>query len=169
MDNKTDLRIKAKNIRKTLDIENISKVLCQKIKLSDIYKNAENVLIFYPLPNEINLLELLSDDKNFFLPRINGENLEICPYKQGDILKESSFKTKEPTSDAKNADILDLIILPALAADKNNYRLGYGKGYYDRLLSVTKAKTILPISKELVFDKLPIENHDMPVDIVITT
>ena len=169
MDNKTDLRIKAKNIRKSLDIEHISKVLCKKIRHSDIYKNAENVLIFYPLPNEINLLELLSDDKNFFLPRINGENLEICPYKKCDTLKESSFKTKEPQTKAENVNILDLIILPALAADKNNYRLGYGKGYYDRLLSVTKAKTILPISKELVFEKLPIESHDMPVDIVITT
>ena len=168
MDNKTDLRIKAKNIRKSLDIENISKIICKKIRQSDIYKSAKNVLIFYPLPNEINLLELLSDNKIFFLPRINGENLEICSYKKGDTLKESSFKTKEPQTKAKNPNILDLIILPALAADKNNYRLGYGKGYYDRLLTITKSKTILPIAKELVFEELPIESHDKPVDLVIT-
>lgn len=168
MDNKIDFRIKAKNIRKTLDIENISKIICKKIRLFDIYKKANNVLIFYPLKYEINILELLSDNKNFFLPKINGNNLEICSYKNGDILKESSIKTKEPLTSPENTDILDLIILPALAVDKYNYRLGYGKGYYDRLLCTTNAKTILPISKELIFDKLPIESHDKPVDIVIT-
>lgn len=168
MDNKTDLRIKAKNIRKTLDIDKISKILCKKIRILDTYKKAKNVLIFYPLNYEINLLELLSDNKNFFLPRINGESLEICPYKKGDILKESSFKTKEPVTKAENPNILDLIILPALASDKKNYRLGYGKGYYDRLLSKTTAKTILPIAKELVFENLPVESHDKQVDIVIT-
>ncbi|MBR2526366.1 5-formyltetrahydrofolate cyclo-ligase, partial [bacterium] len=86
----------------------------------------------------------------------------------GDTLNESPFKTKEPQTKPENPDIIDLIILPALAADKNNFRLGYGKGYYDRLLSKTTAKTILPIAKELVFENLPVESHDKQVDIVIT-
>ncbi len=169
MDNKTDFRTKAKKIRKTLDINEISKNLQEKIRLSETYKIAKNVLIFYPLEYEINLLPLISDNKNFYLPRISGDNLEICSYKPDDELTTSIFKTKEPKTPAENAEILDLIILPALATDKNNYRLGYGKGYFDRLLAKTNATTILPIPKELVFEKIPTESHDIPVDIVITT
>lgn len=168
MDNKTEVRLKAKNIRKNLDIENISHKLCQKIKTLEEYKNSNHVLLFYPLENEINLLELINEDKNFYLPRINGENLEICHYKNGDELILSEFKTKEPTTKNISPEKLDLIILPALAADNNNNRLGYGKGYYDRLLTKTTAVTILPLPKELVFQKLPVENHDKAVNILIT-
>ncbi len=167
MDRKSDFRIKAKSIRKGLDIAKISLELCQKIKLCDAYMEAKNVLIFYPLKYEVNLLQLLDDRKKFYLPRINNGNLDICQYKIGDTLQISSFKTLEPNTEAMPINILDLIIVPALAADKNNFRLGYGKGYYDRLLAKTSITTILPIAKELVFEKIPIEPHDKPVDILI--
>ena len=168
MNKKSDLRILAKNIRKTLDIQSISKILCNKILDLDIYKSSENILIFYPLVYEVNLLSLISDDKKFYLPRVNGEYLDICPFKMGDVLIKNKFNVSEPQSEPVDISVIDLIILPALAADINNYRLGYGKGYYDRLLDVSNAKTILPIPKELVFNSLPIENHDRPVDKVIT-
>lgn len=168
MDNKTELRLKAKNIRKGLDIENISHKLCIKIKNLAEYQNADNILLFYPLANEINLLELIDDKKTFYLPRINGLNIEICPYKIGDKLELSSFKTKEPISKSISINKIDLIILPALAADKQNNRLGYGKGYYDRLLANSNAITILPLPKELVFESIPTEPHDKIIDIILT-
>ncbi|MBQ3819312.1 hypothetical protein II810_02585, partial [bacterium] len=63
---KQEIRTKAKGIRNNLDIQEISKNLVSKIKNLDIYKQSKNVLIFYPLKNEINLLDLLKDDKNFY-------------------------------------------------------------------------------------------------------
>ena len=167
MENKADLRIKAKNIRKGLDIKHISEIACKKISNLKEFQQAKNVMIFYPLEFEVNLLSLISKDKNFYLPRMNGENLEVCPYKKGDTLNLSRFKTQEPITKAISPNILDLIIVPALIVDKNNYRLGYGKGFYDRLISKTKAKTIVPISKELLIDCLPTEQHDKKIDIVI--
>ncbi len=167
MDSKTELRIKAKNIRKTLDIKNISHKLCEKIKALDEYKNAKNVLIFYPLEYEVNLLELINNEKNFYLPKIKDETLEICPYKHGDMLKLNQFRIQEPITKSVSSDNMDLIILPALAADKNNNRLGYGKGYYDRLLKNTKATTILPLPKVLIFEQIPTEEHDKTVDILL--
>lgn len=167
MTNKTELRIIAKSIRKGLDIKNISKKLCEKIANLEEYKKAKNVMIFYPLENEIDLIPLINSEKNFYLPRINGDDLEICPYKLGNELKLSRFKTKEPLTNAVSPKILDIIILPALKVDKNNYRLGYGKGYYDRLLEKTNAITIIPIAKELITDTLPIESHDKKADIVL--
>lgn len=167
MTNKTELRIIAKSIRKELDIKNISQKLCEKIANLEEYKKAKNVMIFYPLENEIDLIKLINSEKSFYLPRINGDDLEICPYKLGDELKLSRFKTKEPLTNAVPPKILDIIILPALMVDKNNYRLGYGKGYYDRLLKKTNAVTIVPIAKKLITDTLPIEPHDKKADIVL--
>ena len=65
MDNKTDLRIKAKIIRKELDIKNISQKLCSKLRKEEYYINSKNVMLYYPLKNEVDLLDLLNDNKNF--------------------------------------------------------------------------------------------------------
>ena len=169
MDNKFELRKNAKFIRKNLDIDFISEQIVSKIKIVENVKKSQNIMLFYPLKYEINLLELLNiEDKNFYLPRINDLNIECCPYKKGDILKESVFKTKEPTTECVNPKILDLIFVPALIVDKNNFRLGYGKGYYDRFLEKTNALTVVPIAKELIVECLPIEEHDKKIDFIIT-
>ena len=169
MDNKSDLRKKAKLIRKNLDIEVISKQIVSNINNFEKFKEAKHIMLFYPLENEIDILDLLKNkEKAFYLPRINDLNLECCSYKKNDQLKDSFFKTKEPLTNSVNPRILDLIFVPALMVDKDNYRLGYGKGYYDRFLEKTNAITIIPIAKELIIDKLPIESHDKKVDYIIT-
>ena len=165
---KTELRKKAKEIRKSLDIKNISHLICEEIKALEDFKNAKNIMIFYPLKDEIDLLELLEEDKNFFLPRMSGLNLNVCPYKKGDKLEVKQFGVKEPKTHPIAPKSIDLIIVPALMADSKNYRLGYGKGFYDRLITKTNAKTVVALPKELFIEELPIEPHDKSVDIVIT-
>ena len=170
MDSKTALRIKAKEIRKSINIANVSDILVKKIRQQQYYKNAKNVLIFYPKGNEINLLGLLADGKNFYLPKVRGEELDVCPFKNGDELEISEFNIKEPCSLPVNPLCLDLVIVPALAVDKNNYRLGYGGGFYDRFLAKYPGlTTVVAIAKELVFDKIPVENFDVKFDFLITT
>ena len=168
MDNKTDLRIWAKSIRKTLDLASVSSVIAGKIRKHEFYKNARNVMIFYPAKYEINLLSLLDDDKNFFLPKTDEDNLLVCPFKKGDKLIKSSFNIMEPSSKSCDASILDLVILPALMADKQGYRLGYGGGFYDRFLDKYSCiKTILPVAEVLFVENLPHEKFDKKADKVI--
>ena len=132
---KQQLRKWAKEERKKLNTTELSNFLVQKLQDTSEYKNAKHIMFFYPLEYEINLLPLLNDkSKNFYLPKINGKNLLCCSYKNGDILCESCFKTKEPLTEPIDKSILDLVIVPALAVDKNFYRLGYGGGFYDRWL-----------------------------------
>lgn len=173
MDSKSDLRIYAKELRKTLDIKNISKSIVEKIRVHKCYKPAKNVMIFYPMKYEINLLDLLNDDKNFYLPKVNpspqpspargeGENMVVCPFNNN--LIKSNFGVMEPTSAPINPDILDLIFVPALLVDSEGYRLGYGGGFYDRFLAQHKnIKTIVPIAKELLVEKLPHEKFDIKI------
>lgn len=168
MDSKSDLRIKAKNIRKTLDIENISNRICSKIKKQDWYKKAQNIMIFYPLKYEINLLDLTKDKKNFFLPKVNGDELLVCPFNND--LKKSKFNIMEPCTTPIDPKNLDLIFVPALMTDKKGYRLGYGGGFYDKFLQkYQNIKTIVPIPKELIIEKLPNEKWDIKIDYTIET
>lgn len=168
MDKKT-LRIKAKEIRKKLDLTNISKNLALKLAETEEYKQAKNIMIYYPLENEVNLLSLLEDcSKKFYLPRINGKELECCPYSTGDELCDSCFHTKEPVCEDCNKTEINLVIVPALGVDKNNYRLGYGGGFYDRFLKDYKGKTIVCIPQELVFDTVYPEKHDIKIDVVVS-
>lgn len=168
MDNKTDLRIWAKSIRKTLDLASVSSVIAGKIRKHEFYKNARNVMIFYPAKYEINLLSLLDDDKNFFLPKTDEDNLLVCPFKKDDRLVVSRFKIKEPCTTPVASKILDLVIVPALAVDKSGFRLGYGGGFYDRFLKDCSARTIVPIVHQLLLNKLPAEKFDVPVDCIVT-
>ena len=168
MDKKT-LRKLAKTKRRTLDMKAISSVLAKKITETEVYKNSKNIMLYYPLQDEIDLLALTADKtKTFYLPRIEGENLVCCTYKNGDELCLSCFKTLEPTCDATEKSFIDLAIIPALAVDKNNYRLGYGGGFYDRFLKDFCGKTIVCIPKELLVDTVFPEEFDIPVDYIIS-
>ncbi len=168
MDSKIGLRNSAKSIRKSLDIDAISLNAVSKIRRNEIYHQSFHVLIFYPMKYEINLLKLLNDDKAFYLPKVSSDNLLICPYKLNDRLVKSKFNIYEPCSHPVEPSILDLVILPALMADRSGYRLGYGSGFYDRFLASNHSfRTILPVAKELCVEKLPHEEFDKKSDIVI--
>lgn len=169
MNGKSELRKKAKEIRKGLDTERISVQLCCKIRENEIYKASNDVMLFYPKAEELDFRALLSDDKNFYLPRVSGDKLEVCPYRIGDNLKKSEFGVLEPLSDNVDAKILDLVIVPALMADKKGYRLGYGGGFYDRFLRVNEVKTICALPTELTVDNLPHNEYDVKIDYIIST
>ena len=146
----------------------ISEKLVQMVRENVLYKNSHNVMLFYSTKYEVNLTDLLKDDKNFYLPRVNDQNLEVCPFKYGDKLEKSDFGIYEPVSECLRPDILDLVIVPALMADRHGYRLGYGGGYYDRFFAqILEVKKIIAIPKELYVEKLPHDSHDINVDEVI--
>ena len=67
-------------------------------------------------------------------------------------------------------DQLDLIIVPGVAFDRAGFRIGYGKGFYDKLLSAAKpATTRLSAAFDCqIIDAVPNEAHDQRVDIIIT-
>lgn len=175
MINKNELRIWAKNIRKYLPIKDISVQLVNLIRKNEVYVNAKNIMLYYPTEYEVDLRELFNDDKNFYLPKVYGKNLLICPYSSKPDnttdLKKSCYGIFEPCSSPVNPNILDLVIIPALMCDKEGYRLGYGGGFYDRFISKygQNFKTICPISKELCTYNLPHDEYDKKIDIVIKT
>ena len=165
MENKTELRNKLKQLRKELDISDKSKIISEKIKASEIFQNSEHIMLFYPTKYEVNLLDLLDENKTFYFPRVDGDNLLVCP-NCSEFIK-SDFNIYEPCSEPVSPDILDLIIVPALAVEKAHYRLGYGGGYYDRFLGkYPNIPTLTPIFKEFIRDELPKYDYDIKINYI---
>ncbi|MBR2430743.1 5-formyltetrahydrofolate cyclo-ligase [bacterium] len=170
MINKQKLRKWVIEERKNINIEELSCFFVKKIQEIQEYKIAKNIMIFYPLKYEINLLELLKDkNKNFYLPKIENKTLLCCPYKLGDKLCKSCVKTLEPITNSKPKEIIDLVIVPALAVDKSHYRLGYGGGFYDRFLADLNTYKIVCIPKEFYLENVFPEPHDIKINKIITT
>ena len=170
MKTKLELRKYAKEIRKTLDINQLSDYFCKKIMDTKEYKASKNVMIYYPLKYELSFLQLIdyTKDKNFYLPKIEGNNLLVCSFDRNTNLKESNLKILEPCTNPCPAKDIDLVIVPALMADSNNFRLGYGGGYYDRFIDRYGKNfvTISAIPKELFVEKLPVEHFDKKIDLI---
>ena len=171
MTDKNELRTQAKNIRKNLPMKEISANLTDLIRQNELYISAQNVMLFYPTEFEVDLRELFNDDKKFYLPKVDGEKLLVCPYicrHDNSDLQKSSFGIYEPCSKPVSTEILDVVIVPALMCDKNGYRLGYGGGFYDKFISKygKNFKTICVVPKELYIQNLPHDEFDQKVDFV---
>lgn len=168
---KKEFRKFAQDIRNNMDTTFFSNSVVEKIKNWNLYQKAKNIMIFYPIKSEISLLELLKDNKNFYFPIIKGDVMQAVLYNKAAGFSIGKYGINEPRGTAlEDFSKLDMVFFPALAADNNGFRLGYGKGYYDRFSEHLNDNTIkvLPISSKLVFNKIPLEIHDKSADFIVT-
>lgn len=171
---KKEIRRKMKTLRTMLsDIEKkmAAQEVFDRLEKTAAFLMADHILMYHSLPDELythEFLEKWKERKHFYLPRVNGVNLDILPYNES-RLELGAFHIEEPTGDTLvDADDIELIIVPAVAYDRRGNRLGRGKGFYDRLLKSTKATKIGVGYDFQLFDELPVEEHDVPMDVVIT-
>lgn len=174
---KKELRKKLKAKRQMLHNADTDSIICNNLLSFEPYINAGTVLFFAPLADEINIDSVidnaLSVGKRVALPVCCDEkgNMQFYYIKSLDDLKSGYFGVREPdvaTCD-KCTDFNDAIcIVPAIAYDKQGCRLGYGKGYYDRFLKNFYSLSVGLCYNELIEDKLPTDEYDIPVDYIIT-
>ncbi len=170
-------------IRRELKLRRCSLTKEHKLKLdSELIKNlkrvkefneAEKILFFFPVrgePDIVPLLEIcLEEGREVLLPAVKGE--ELIPkriYSLGD-LEKGKFGIPEP-QDGEPVDptSIELILVPGLAFDTECFRLGWGKGYYDRLLKRAGGYSIGVAYSFQVLDRLPRDSWDIPVKAVVT-
>ena len=173
---KSQLRKKILKIREKTNKENIHINFNQIIKLLKKEKITKKIVGgYYPINFEIDDLELLKKfEKNKFnisLPVIK-KNFQMDFYKWSfsDPLKVNKYGIPEP--ETKNIVYPDILLIPLVAFDKNLNRLGYGGGYYDRLIAkLSKKKKIMKIGLAFPFqkiDKVPINVYDQKLDYIVT-
>ena len=171
---KSDIRRKIKALRTMLSEEeknSAAEEVFEQLEKTAAFLLADKILMYHSLPDELQTIAFLrkwGERKKFFLPRVNGVNLDILPYDQT-RLELGSFQIEEPTGDdLTDPAEIELIIVPAVAFDRNGNRLGRGKGFYDRLLQTTRATKIGVGYDFQLFEEIPAEPHDVPMDMVIT-
>ena len=139
-------------------------------------KKILKVALYYPSSFEVNILKLLEfnyiSKQKLLLPIIEKDHsMNFFPWKKNEVLKVNKYGMLEPIKSKKN--IPDIMLVPLLVFDSDKYRLGYGKGFYDRYLNkyLKKFNNILTIGVAFSFQKLhklPINNKDVKLNYVIT-
>ncbi len=171
---KYEIRRKVKAMRQMLsEIERrqAAEEVFERLEKTAAFLMADHILMYHSLPDEVfthSFLGKWGKRKHFYLPRVNGVNLEILPYDESH-LELGSFHIEEPTgSQTVDPSEIELVVVPAVAYDRKGNRLGRGKGFYDRLLKNTRA-TKVGIGYEFqLVDEVPTEPHDVAMDIIIT-
>lgn len=175
------LRNKILSIRDSLnrnEKEIMDNEIFNKLKNTELYKNARNIFIYISFSNEINTINIikkaLEDKKDVFIPKIYKTNKSMKAIKLNsfDDLKKNSMGILEPIDDSKyiEKENIDLIVVPGVVFDKDCNRIGYGGGYYDRYLkdiAYKNNKVVLAYDLQVI-DKIENEKHDIKVDYIIT-
>jgi 5-formyltetrahydrofolate cyclo-ligase len=115
------------------------------------------------------LNKILAQKELLVLPRVENDHLVFYHVSHSENeLAPSSWGILEPIpSLCKVAHQIDVILVPGLAFDTHNHRLGYGKGHYDKALANTSAIKIGIGFKEQLADRLPKQPHDIQLDQVV--
>lgn len=182
---KTDLQIKKDEIRKqilekrsSLSLEGVNKKSELIIEnLAPYLKNAQNIMIFMDMKNEVRITKLIElyPEKNFFISKIvNSKNREmkINKYNENELVLHKFGYYESSSDDFYDEKILDIVIVPALAFDSSKNRIGFGGGYYDTFLNKVRGKNKNTLFIGVCYDfqmieEVPIEGHDVTLDFII--
>ena len=175
-DEKKALRHKYSAIRQSIpDRLEKSRAICKNFLSTMSYRHSDTVLLYHSINQEVDTTELiktlLDTDKRVALPvcRDNGEMVFRYITSESDLTK-GFFSAPEPNESCEEfvSSKHAVCVIPAIAFDKKGFRLGYGKGYYDRFLTDPSIVKVGFTYDELFVDSLPRGRFDIACDLVIT-
>ena len=153
----------------------MSAAIADRLLSMDELRDARTVMAFWSFGSEVDthpLLERLeAAGTRVALPRIEDRDVEPVAYTAGAPLSETSFGAKEPASGRRlEPSELDVVVVPGVAFDRGGDRVGYGAGFYDRLLGRVRDDAFaVGVAFGLqVVDRVPAGGTDRRVDAVVT-
>lgn len=178
-----DINIQKKELRKKVKVlksgssasENQvkSESIFKKIAEMDVFREARTIMAYWSMKDEVNTHEFIFkyfESKRIILPSVKGNELELKVFEGTESMQPGeSFGILEPVGPTfDKTEKMDLIIIPGVAFDKQKNRMGRGKAYYDNLLKSTDALKIGVCFDFQLFDEVPVDEHDIKMDLVIT-
>ena len=147
-----------------------SALILSQLEKMTVFQEAKTVLLYYPKNNEVDVLPLFKRykrDKVLLLPVTHRRGMTANPYEGNDKMHRGKVGIPEPTTPPYEGEI-DLIIVPAVAFDKQGNRLGRGGGYYDRFLKKQSHATFIGVGYDFqLVDEVPVRQHDQKMHRII--
>tara|TARA_B100001057_G_scaffold188163_1_gene188970 strand:+ start:85 stop:636 length:552 start_codon:yes stop_codon:yes gene_type:complete len=178
MHQKNNLRKKYYHFRKKKYYEIEKEFFNPLLNLMKIYPKKKDfqLALYYPSNFEVNVLKLLENNfmtnQNILLPIIEKNNtMSFFTWEKNQVLFVNKYGMLEPFK--TKVKIPNILLVPILAYDRNKYRLGYGKGFYDRYLNkhLKKFNNIITVGVAFSFQKhhkLPRDKNDVKLDYILT-
>ncbi len=145
-----------------------------RLYATEAWKSAASVWTYVSVKDEVDTRSLiaraLAEGKRVAVPRVTGTSLVFYEFTAFEALQEGYHQLPEPPADGRRAfDPEALVILPGLAFSEEMDRIGYGGGFYDRFLAAEPGHSLVALCYDFqMLDHLEVEDHDIPVDVVIT-
>lgn len=174
---KEQIRRDFKTRRRSLSCELVrinSDKICENFLDSDIYKNCQNILAYSTIQNEVDLSQIINqallDNKNLFLPRVEGDSMNFFRINNTDKLQIGSYNILEPQNGTVYQDSTNSIMLvPGIAFSTQGARIGFGKGFYDKYLSQHNSIFKIGIAYDWQITKSWVTNEfDINMNMIIT-
>lgn len=142
------------------------------------FRKAQMIMLFLSMPGEVETSTLVvrswSEGKQVAVPRVDWDNIHMVPVEINSLdtgLKTVRYGVREPAvGKVVPLDLIDLIVVPGIAFDRNGYRVGRGRGFYDRFLAQRELRAVrcgLCFHEQLIED-VPREAHDATMDLIVT-
>jgi len=150
-----------------------SGIIWNKLEQDNTFRNACTLMIYWSMKDEVHTHDFIQKwhpSKQIILPVVNGNHLDLKIYAGPESMKKGqSFGILEPEGESfTELQDIDLIIVPGVAFDKNNNRLGRGKAYYDKLLNYVNCHKYGVCFDFQLVPNVPADQHDVKMDKVIT-
>lgn len=174
---RNELRRQMKTRREQLsgkEVQEYSSIITHKLMELEPVRKARNIMFYSSIRNEVDVRSLIESQSMFstvLLPRVeeNGD-MAAVKFTGWEQTCHSSYGILEPQGEAYPVDKIDAVIVPGLVFDFKGYRLGYGKGYYDRFLKQLRPGAFMcGVGYEFqVVEKTFPHEQDLPVHWIVT-
>ncbi len=174
---KSELRRKIRQLKRDyteMQLRELSALPMRQLLAHERVKAAQTVLMYSSLPDEVytpDALDRLAEaGKRVLLPVVTGDTtMRLHVYGSRNDMRAGAYGIMEPTGEVfDNLSAIDVAVVPGIAFDRNNNRMGRGKGYYDRFLaSIPQAYKIGICFKFQLVDEIPAGQLDIKMDEII--
>ena len=140
---------------------------------TEAYQKAETIYGYLPYNQEVRTVPMLeralADGKKVAVPKVYGDEMRFIYMTDLSLVEKSDMGIPEPVADGPVADDpTALVLMPGLAFTKNGDRMGYGGGFYDKFLEAEPNHPTVALCYDFqMVESLPVQDHDIPVDLVI--
>jgi 5-formyltetrahydrofolate cyclo-ligase len=159
----------------------LSRAIVRDIVETSVYRRSNTVMAYASFGSELRTDEfmrhVLHQGKILLLPRVNHQKGSLDVYRVRDPIRDlraGTWGIREPKPDRcvrVNPYAIDFVLVPGLAFDARGGRLGYGGGFYDKLLAdglSPCAWLVAGAFESQMVEKVPVDEHDVPMDVVVT-